>query len=523
MALDLVRALIRERDGINALSEVQTLTSRLPTQSSTQTKDFFEARMLEEQVLRVLKRNEEADHLLSLLSADGPPGIADLALLKLAKNSWNSDDHDAALSFLASLRERFPTSNQNAEGSYVEARIYEETNQPADAKDTYEKLSTSTLDDELQIKSLHRIAWLYIRSQNYSSAAEFLRKIRVTAESAIKQSLANKDSRPLDFIFDEYLHGTYWEAICLSQLDEKERAAISSPPPNPDAQLMELTSKFPFTYYGILARRNLRFSDEKLQTLDIPSTDGCIEALPPERLHLAELLQAGGLSSFAQHEVDWAFPVSKELNLKADLSRAAYYSQFATAKLAARTADAVLRNRNILTIEHDLDDELERCTLSTTGIAYLRPFADFFHEAAKKNEIKKELLYAIARTESFFDPNAVSRAGAIGLAQLLPSTAKYEGMKEGENLSDIRTNLSLAAKHLSRLLAQFAPVPEYAIAAYNAGAPAVNRWRTRYEDADVAQWVELIGYPETKDYVKKVVLAQAIYQELSRQAASAGS
>ena len=145
------------------------------------------------------------------------------------------------------------------------------------------------------------------------------------------------------------------------------------------------------------------------------------------------------------------------------------------------------------------------------SLTYPAPDRELFQRAANESKVPLSLLYAIARTESHFKPDAKSGKDALGLMQLLHQTAEQEGLKPNEDLYQPEINIRLGAKHLARLLTKYAQ-PVYAIAAYNAGAIAVDRWRSRYPETDQLMWSELIGYPETKSYVKKVVQAERMYQ-----------
>ena len=95
--------------------------------------------------------------------------------------------------------------------------------------------------------------------------------------------------------------------------------------------------------------------------------------------------------------------------------------------------------------------------------------------------------------ESSFNPGAVSHAGAVGLMQLMPATARQYGV-QADGLADPRTNIEAGARHLNYLLQKFEGRPALAIAAYNAGEGAVRRAGNRVPD-----------YRETQGYVQKVM------------------
>ena len=128
------------------------------------------------------------------------------------------------------------------------------------------------------------------------------------------------------------------------------------------------------------------------------------------------------------------------------------------------------------------------------------------------------LLAALVRQESVFDVEALSPAGARGLAQLLPSTASL--MARGLDVTfypDWITvpdlNLHLGAAHLAELLRRFGRI-DAAVAAYNAGPSPVRRWLDRAGANDPDRFIELIPYPETRGYVRSLLRNRELYRAL---------
>jgi soluble lytic murein transglycosylase len=154
-----------------------------------------------------------------------------------------------------------------------------------------------------------------------------------------------------------------------------------------------------------------------------------------------------------------------------------------------------------------------QCAKEVFDFLYPDPYPDFFEKAGADSGIPYELLLAITRTESAFEPTAQSGAGALGLMQLLPQTAKKLGMNEktGASLFDPALNISLGAKYLNELYGELGRQWHLAIASYNAGPNAVKQWLRRYPDASPTLFVELIPFPETRQYVKKVTEAYYLY------------
>ena len=118
--------------------------------------------------------------------------------------------------------------------------------------------------------------------------------------------------------------------------------------------------------------------------------------------------------------------------------------------------------------------------------------------AAQQHRVQPALLLAVMKAESSFNPIAVSKAGAVGLMQLIPETAIRHGVR---NLYDANDNITGGAKHLRYLLDRFHGNVRLALAAYNAGERKVDRYG------------QIPPYKETQDYVKKVLVYYRSYKK----------
>ncbi|MGQ9371828.1 lytic transglycosylase domain-containing protein [Azospirillum sp. A39] len=133
------------------------------------------------------------------------------------------------------------------------------------------------------------------------------------------------------------------------------------------------------------------------------------------------------------------------------------------------------------------------------------------------------LVQAIIRQESTFNPVIVSSAGARGLMQLMPGTAQLVARKLGVKhtvaklTSDPQHNVRLGSAYIADLLDRFNGSHVLAIAAYNAGPARVSSWLDQYGDPraqgiDVVDWMELIPFSETRNYVQRVLEALIVYR-----------
>ena len=118
--------------------------------------------------------------------------------------------------------------------------------------------------------------------------------------------------------------------------------------------------------------------------------------------------------------------------------------------------------------------------------------------AAQQHHVQPALLLAVMKAESSFNPIVISKAGAVGLMQLVPETAIRHGVR---NLYDANENITGGAKHLRYLLDRFHGNTRLALAAYNAGERKVDRYG------------KIPPYKETQDYVKKGACVLSWLQE----------
>lgn len=139
-------------------------------------------------------------------------------------------------------------------------------------------------------------------------------------------------------------------------------------------------------------------------------------------------------------------------------------------------------------------------------LRYPRPFAGLITKEAESAGISWELAWAVARRESLFDPGIVSKAGAVGLLQLMEKTAEATGDKwniPSGPLRRVDINVPLGIKHLRDLCdSEDWPLPAL-LAAYNAGAAKAAEWVDRFHDPDL--FIERIGWYETRGYVRHVL------------------
>lgn len=281
----------------------------------------------------------------------------------------------------------------------------------------------------------------------------------------------------------------YWAGLASEGLGHPEVAV----------KWYETGAKYPATFYGQMALARLGREAEPV---------GGVPALSPQmrasfekdaKIQAARLLFKAGV-----HDDADAF-------LRAYADRATAVEQF---YLAAELSDSWQRPNDSVAIAKKAQ------TKGFTMIEYAFPT---ILARMKKVDAEWALVHAIIRQESAFDTKATSSAGARGLMQLMPATAKETAKKAGishENewlVTRPDHNIRLGAYYINQMLSRFDNSYPLAIAAYNAGPGRVNQWLKEIGDPRTGEvgmidWIELIPVAETRNYVQRVLEGVYIYR-----------
>ncbi|MFC7703089.1 transglycosylase SLT domain-containing protein [Plastorhodobacter daqingensis] len=157
------------------------------------------------------------------------------------------------------------------------------------------------------------------------------------------------------------------------------------------------------------------------------------------------------------------------------------------------------------------------------GIILHRPYFPLTELGEMQMPIRRELALAIARRESEFDHTVISPAGARGLMQVMPGTAEMMARRLGEPYDlarltrDPAYNARLGTAYLAELIGEFGSNPVLVAAGYNAGPGRPRRWvetlgDPRHPDVDVIDWVEMVPFTETRNYIMRVMESRMIYR-----------
>ncbi|MFH1017440.1 MAG: lytic transglycosylase domain-containing protein [Pseudomonadota bacterium] len=141
-------------------------------------------------------------------------------------------------------------------------------------------------------------------------------------------------------------------------------------------------------------------------------------------------------------------------------------------------------------------------------------------QEAEVQKLDPLLVFSLIKQESAYKEAAESRAGALGLMQLMPDTAIDLARRSNEpppapqDLLKSETNVRLGVRYLKRMIDHYGGNAYYAAAAYNAGSDRVDRWVKQWGTLPIEEFVELIPFEETRNYVKSIVRNYAFYNLL---------
>ncbi len=147
---------------------------------------------------------------------------------------------------------------------------------------------------------------------------------------------------------------------------------------------------------------------------------------------------------------------------------------------------------------------------------------DIIRQQARQKGIDPALIAGVIYAESHFRDGQVSAAGAQGLMQLTPETARYIARKSGgiafkvDDLATPQVNIAYGAYYLRYLMKRYGDNENFALAAYNGGEGNVDRWISAARAKDEALTIDAIPFAETRAYVTKVQDAQAEYRRTYR-------
>lgn len=293
---------------------------------------------------------------------------------------------------------------------------------------------------------------------------------------------------------------SYWLGMAALAKDDKEKAL----------EWYKIASQYPLYFYGQLAIHKARKLDPLNQTQEI------ILPKDPD-------ITVGDARNIAKNE---GAKIAYLLALMGDKSNSIKIFSNQVMNADSEGEIAVL-----MRIVNDLRDPEMNAFIARIAakknVFFIRDKFQLVKEVDEDSEYSA-LVHAIIKQESGFNVSAVSSAGAIGFMQIMPDTARrvakdlgirYSRYKLGNNVA---YNVKLGSHYIKQMVDRFEGSEMLAIAAYNAGPHNADRWIREFYDPreveidEVVDWIELITYSETRNYVQRIMENLIVYKYLMR-------
>ncbi|MBT0652996.1 tetratricopeptide repeat protein [Geomobilimonas luticola] len=421
---------------------------------------------------RRYKDGEQA--LTKLLSTNPRKEIAAEATLWLARLQDKTGRDEAAIATFQKLTETFPQSDLADDALLEAAYIRKFQNRSPDALPLLQRLLREYPRSGLKHTAQWETAWATFLTADYPNAASLFQKL-TSVESYRERAL-------------------YWGGRSLAAAGDAVGAQAFFTP---------LLTEYPYGYYALMHRSAAKLPDDKPFNLQADVTD----ILPvPEGFDRVKTLIACGLYDEANRELALAKRKAGTKG-KALLGIARLYLEMGN------------YNGALSTVKQERPDRFDKDNAVTWGLLYPCGFREIVAQQAASNDIGESLIHSIIRAESSYSPTARSPVGAIGLMQLMPSTAKVmstpkNGPFTTNSLTTPDINIAYGTRHLKDLLEAYDGNQVYAVAAYNGGSGNVNRWRKTFGNLRQDEFIESIPFGETREYVKKVLAGASLYRRL---------
>ncbi|MEP7126087.1 MAG: transglycosylase SLT domain-containing protein [Byssovorax sp.] len=441
-----------------------------------------------------------------------------------AMNLFKSRDYaEAAKAF--QLAAKGPgKAGHEAEDWFFAARSLARSQQDDDAIKTYLTVATRYGRTSWGEKAQYQASRLYLQNGRVKEAAKAYAAYLATYkkgpsrgdaeyELALAQ-LSSGDAAEARKSLSEQAHRASGDDAAKLHELEGVAALRAGDPPAATAIWTEIARNAPFSWAALTSRARLASVGAPIPPLIEPALSGGAGRLTPKLPPAPLLLASIGLDGDAETrllagEREAAAPYAgREGEALCDL-----YGQLSRAKRRYRVGV------NLVSAEY-LKRAPSESDRWTWDCLFPRPFAAGVRPLESEHGLPPGLLHALMRQESAFDPSIVSPASAVGLMQLMPSTAKQAAGEmaidyDPDRLTSPDFNLRVGAFYLNKLFKMFQSQVVLASAAYNAGPKAVSHWVVAGADNDVDLWVARIPYDETRIYVARVSQNLARYQWLS--------
>ncbi len=441
-------------------------------------------------------KNRDAKLVLSLLGGEAGE-INAHRLYLLGQVAFATNDNETFYRTVDELRQAAPASQWLEQALLSAANLHLVHHEYDQALDTFRE-AQQRFPTGARASYMHwKAAWLTLRQGRNQEA-----------EKAFDEQIALYPSG------GETPAALYWRA----RLAEEDNQPLMA-----RAFYQKLSDRYRNFYYAELARQRLKQlptagdTTTRYPLLDrVPPMDNSGKVKdsepPPDELHVqkAELLGNGGLVDFAVRELQAA--------------AAADGGSWGPGETAQLYVDTGHYDQAIELMKHSVPSyfalNIPDLPRKYWEALFPKAYWSDLKRSSAANGLDPYLVASLIRQESEFNPNAVSRANAVGLMQLLPKTGKAVArqvkMKRytASQLYTPAVNLQLGTRYFRGMVDKFGGSFEYALAAYNAGSDRVEDWLSQGKYRDPQEFVESIPFTETREYVQAILRNASVYKQL---------
>ena len=434
-----------------------------------------------------LKRYDQAKFVFQEVIAGRTPESGE-ATVWLARIHLRQSEGDQLVALSQAPPKVTLTNEQRAMLNLLRGVWLEDQGQMEQAIAAYRKVDSPESGTH-RVDGLWKMGWARYQAEQWKDAIATLQRL-----------LDAKDSELLA------PQALYWMARASDRLKEHTGDALRT----------QLCARYPVTYYCQLVRQAGQARTNSLSKLDVDAVLPGPEQLPPDKRE--EITRDRAYRRAAELRLLGMDPdAARELAI---LTRRYGKDAAVVLALSRLLSEAGAHGQALRLARLHFREDLELRGNVPSPALWRVGYPTAFVPAQAAQGVDQDLVSAIIREESQYDGRAVSRVGALGLMQVMPTTAntvaKRLGMVElkRDDLFDEETNVRIGARYVAQLLEQFSGNIIYTVAAYNAGPQAVNGWIAKYGRRESDVFVELIPYQETRLYVKRVLRSYREYQRL---------
>jgi peptidoglycan lytic transglycosylase len=491
----LAKSFVAHSQWDEAAVRLQAMLAKKPSSQAL----VAQSRWLLARCMRWMHRYDEAIALMEgLIKNPNASSMRSSVMMSLATTYAKKDDYEKAISIrrriISGISSRSTTA---ARLTYSIAFLYMDEGRYARAATEWRRVLRMRLGRKRSTLARWYLGWSLYKDGKHANAIRIFDGMRTRDLNRAR--------------IRDRVH--YWKGRALLEMGKKSQAK---------KEFNRVIADWPTGYYAELARRRLAghpttiadFVPVKWKGVSKTKWKPTISSADKTDFHMARALE---LDKLGLHEEVARELVALDIRKQPELVKTAIW-------LGSKN---YAYNRAYGLVRYKFKNEVRNASLASKG--FDRFLLESYYPKAYRSAVESRaipvgvdplLVWSIMRNESAFKPRVLSPAGAMGLMQLIPTTANrmaksvFGGPIDRRRLYNPPVNIALGVEYLKELFKLFPGNAVACIASYNAGEEAAGRWIKNGAMKDVEGWIEEIPYSETNLYVKKVMTSYWNYQRL---------